>query len=115
VYDSLWVRLADVGRALAARAYRVPVDVVLGVRDDFCPWNAGTWRLTGGPAGASCARTDEPAELTLSVRELGAAYLGGPTLAAMAAAGLVDGPAGTVAAVSLAFAADREPWCPEVF
>jgi hypothetical protein len=36
-------------------------------------------------------RTDEPADVTLDVRELGAAYLGGGTLVAMASAGLVAG------------------------
>jgi predicted acetyltransferase len=115
VYDSLWIRLTDVGRALAMRAYRAPVDVVLDVRDEFCPWNAGTWRLAGDPTGATCERTSAPAEVTVSVRELGSAYLGGPTLASMAAAGLVAGPPDAVAALSLAFSGDRLPWCPEVF
>ena len=114
-YDSLWVRLADVGRALAARAYRAPVDVVLDVRDAFCPWNAGTWRLSGDATGAVCERSTDPADLTLSARELGAAYLGGPTLLSMAGAGLVTGPAGALAAASLAFSGERQPWCPEVF
>lgn len=115
VYDSLWIRLVDVGRALALRTYRAPVDVVLDVRDDVCPWNAGTWRLAGDATGATCERTTDPADLTLSVRELGGAYLGGPTLASMAAAGLVTGPPATVSAASLAFSGDRQPWCPEVF
>ena len=37
----------------------------------------------------SCARTDDPADIALDVRELGAAYLGGTRLGALAAAGLV--------------------------
>ena len=115
VYDSLWIRLADVGRALAGRTYRAPVDVVLDVRDELCPWNAGTWRLAGDPTGATCERTSAPADLTLSVRELGRAYLGGPTLTSMADAGLVDGAPATVAAAGLAFSGERSPWCPEVF
>ena len=115
VSDSLWVRVVDVGRALAARTYRVPVDVVLDVRDEFCPWNAGTWRLSGDASGATCERTSDPAELTLSATDLGAVYLGGPTLVQVAAAGRVDGAAATVSAVGLAFSGEREPWCPEVF
>lgn len=115
VYDSLWVRLVDVGRALAARAYRAPVDVVLDVRDEFCPWNAGTWRLSADPTGATCERTSAPAEVTVSVRELGGTYLGGSTLASMAAAGLVTGAPAAVAALSLALSGERLPWCPEVF
>ncbi len=116
VYDSLWVRLADVGRALEGRTYTGPVDVVLDVRDEFCPWNAGRWRLSGDSTGAVCAPTGDPADLALASTELGAVYLGGPTLAALGAAGLVTGSRpGVLAAVSRAFAGDRAPWCPEVF
>ena len=50
--DALWVRLVDVGRALSARRYPAPIDLVFEVRDEFCPWNAGRWRLSGHPAGA---------------------------------------------------------------
>ncbi|NUK97112.1 GNAT family N-acetyltransferase, partial [Streptomyces lunaelactis] len=82
--DSLHVRLVEVGAALEARTYRTPVDVVMDVEDDFCPWNAGRWRLTGDAKGASCKRTEDDADLTLSVRELGAAYLGGISLSALA-------------------------------
>jgi predicted acetyltransferase len=116
VYDSLWIRLADVGRALAGRTYTVPVDVVFDVRDEFCPWNAGRWRLSGDATGAVCARTEDPADLALSSTELGSAYLGGPTLAALGAGGLVtESTPGALTATSRAFAGDRPPWCPEVF
>jgi predicted acetyltransferase len=116
MYDSLWIRLADVDRALASRTYSTPVDVVFDVRDEVCPWNAGRWRLSADGSGAVCERTQDPADLALSSTELGAAYLGGPTLAGMAAAGLVtELRSGTLTAVSRAFAGDRLPWCPEVF
>jgi predicted acetyltransferase len=116
VLDNLWVRLADVGRALAYRRYAVDVDVVLEVADDFCPWNAGRWRLRGGADGADCVPTQDSPDLALSAAELGAAYLGGTRLAALAAAGRVaELRPGAVAAASRAFAGDREPWCPEVF
>ncbi|OUC97984.1 GNAT family N-acetyltransferase, partial [Streptomyces swartbergensis] len=78
--DSLHVRLVDVGAALEARTYQAPVDVVFEVEDAFCPWNAGRWRLSGDAKGASCARTADAADVALSVRELGAAYLGGVSL-----------------------------------
>jgi predicted acetyltransferase len=87
--DGLWVRLVDLPGALAARRYQAPVDVVLDVRDDLLPDNAGRWRLEGGPDGARCERTDAEPDLALDVRDLGAAYLGGRTLAALAKAGLV--------------------------
>jgi predicted acetyltransferase len=114
--DNLWVRVVDVGRALAARTYAQEIDVVLEITDEFCPWNQGRWRLSGGPKGAACSRTGDAADVALSSTELGTAFLGGTALAALAAAGRVDERHdGAVAATSQAFAHDREPWCAEVF
>jgi predicted acetyltransferase len=95
VSDGLWVRLVDVGRALAQRHYACPVDVVIEVTDELCAQNAGHWRLaaqTGAaPAGfrATCERTNAPADVLLPVAALGGAYLGGAGLKAMASAGLI--------------------------
>ncbi|GAA3371591.1 hypothetical protein GCM10020367_22880 [Streptomyces sannanensis] len=114
--DSLHVRLVDLGAALEARTYAVPVDVVLEVEDDFCPWNQGRWRLTGDGKGASCERTEGEADLALSVRELGAAYLGGVSLSALAGAGRVrELRQGALAEASAAFGSDLAPWLPHGF
>ncbi|APY88326.1 GNAT family N-acetyltransferase [Streptomyces alfalfae] len=116
VRDSLHVRLVDVGAALAARAYQMPLDVVLDVDDAFCPWNAGRWRLTGDAKGASCERTEDAADLALSVRELGAAYLGGTSLSSLAGAGRVrELRQGALAEASPAFGSDVAPWLPHGF
>jgi predicted acetyltransferase len=102
--DNLWVRLVDVPTALAARAYATDVDVVLDVVDTFCPWNAGQWQLSGGPGGARCVPTKDAPDLRVTVGDLGAAYLGGSTLIARAAAGHVrELTPGSLAAASLAF------------
>ncbi|MFM9373792.1 GNAT family N-acetyltransferase [Streptomyces sp. Da 82-17] len=114
--DGLHLRPVEVGAALAARTYAVDVDVVLDVSDPFCPWNTGRWRLSGGPAGAVCERTDAPAELSLSVRELGSAYLGGFSLAGLAAAGRVrEERPGALARTALAFSGTVAPWLPHGF
>ncbi|RCH68577.1 GNAT family N-acetyltransferase [Streptomyces sp. SDr-06] len=114
--DALHVRLVEVGAALESRTYAAPVDVVLEVEDAFCPWNAGRWRLTGDAKGASCVRTEDPAELALSVRELGAAYLGGFTLAALAGAGRVrELRPGALTEASTAFGSELAPWLPHGF
>ena len=114
--DNLWVRLVDVDRALAARTYARDIDVVLDVTDATCPWNVGRWRLSGDAKGATCTQTSDPADLRLAVTDLGAAYLGGPSLAALAAAGRVrELHAGALAETSRAFSGDRAPWCLEVF
>ncbi|MFJ8144566.1 GNAT family N-acetyltransferase [Streptomyces sp. NPDC096048] len=114
--DALYVRLVDVGAALSARTYQAPVDVVFEVEDAFCPWNEGRWRLTGDAKGASCERTSDAADLALTVRELGAAYLGGVSLVSLGAAGRVrELRRGALAEASVAFGSDVAPWLPHGF
>lgn len=114
--DSLYVRLVEVGAALAARTYQAPVDVVFEVEDAFCPWNEGRWRLTGDIKGASCERTADAADLSLSVRELGSMYLGDTSPVALAAAGLVrELRPGALAEASVAFVSPVAPWLPHGF
>ncbi|SEP58422.1 GNAT family N-acetyltransferase [Streptomyces radiopugnans] len=114
--DLLHLRPVEVGAALAARRYAAPVDVVLEVEDSFCPWNTGRWRLTGDASGASCERTGDAAELALGPRELGEAYLGGTSLAALAGAGRVrELRPGALAGAATAFAWPVAPWLPHGF
>ena len=125
VSDALWVRLVDVPRALALRRYAAPVDVVVQVSDAVLPDNQGSWRLRTSPGpvpdsaagfAASCEATSAPADISLDVSLLGAAYLGGTRLGAMAAAGLVtEHSPGTVGALSAAMTWDPAPWCPIIF
>ncbi|MGF1426302.1 GNAT family N-acetyltransferase [Kitasatospora sp. LaBMicrA B282] len=113
--DRLWVRLVDVPRALAARRYAVPLDVVVAVADAFCPWNTGHYRLRAESpeAPAACTRSTAEPDLRLTVAELGAAYLGGTTLATLAAAGRVEElRPGALARTSTAFRGEREPCYP---
>jgi predicted acetyltransferase len=120
--DGLWVRIVDVPAALARRRYSGPVDLVLEVRDEILPSNAGRWRLTTtgdrGDSGlaASCVPATSAADLALDVTELGAAYLGGTRLGALAGAGLVtELRPGAVRQLSAAMCWDPAPWCPLVF
>jgi predicted acetyltransferase len=114
--DGLHIRIVDVPRALEARTYATPVDVVFELADTFAPWCAGRYRLTAGPDGASCTPTQDPADLELGAAELGAVYLGGTRLSALSDAGLVrELTPGAVASTSRALVGVREPWCPFVF
>jgi predicted acetyltransferase len=136
--DGLWVRLVSVPGALVRRRYACAVDVVIDVADDLVAENAGRWRLqtagpadaagTGGLAGpagtawpaagfsACCERTSAPADVAMPVRALGAAYLGGTRLGALAAAGLVtELRPGALTALSAALSWDPAPWCPAGF
>lgn len=117
VTDNVWVRVVDVPAALAGRRYQADVDVVLGVTDSRLPDNAGSWRLRAPAfAAATCERSDAEPDLELDVRELGGAYLGGTSLAALAGAGLVsERTPGALARTSAAFGWPVAPACGWVF
>ena len=61
--DGLWVRLVDVGEALSARGYAADGAGRLRHVDEFCPWNAGRWRVARGRA----KRTTAAPQLRLDV------------------------------------------------
>jgi predicted acetyltransferase len=137
--DAMWVRIVDVPAALAGRRYSSPVDLVIEVRDDIFSSNSGRWRLTteaGDGSGlaadgsslaaqardeaglaASCVPAGSASpDVALDVTQLGAAYLGGTRVGALAEAGLVtELRPGAVRQLSAAMAWDPAPWCPLVF
>jgi predicted acetyltransferase len=117
VADGLWVRITDVPAALAQRRYACPVDVVIEIRDEIIPENDGRWRLRADDSGqAVCERASADADISLGLAELGAAYLGGTRLGALAAAGRVtERRPGTLARLSAAMSWDPAPWCPVIF
>jgi len=120
LFDGLWVRLVSVPKALAGRRYSCPVDVVIEVADDVFAENTGRWRLRApGRAEdtrATCERTSAAADVTLPVQSLGAAYMGGTTLGALARAGLAEQASpGAIAALSSALSWEPAPWSPTGF
>jgi predicted acetyltransferase len=128
ISDGLWVRIIDVPGALTARRYAAPVDLVIEVADEMCPWNAGRWRVRGsgpvlagagttaGPGTSECERTPADPDIVLPAATLGAAYLGGTSLGVLARAGLAtEVRAGALATLSAALSWDPAPWCPTIF
>jgi predicted acetyltransferase len=112
VRDGLWVRLVDLEAALARRTYAAQDAVVVDVRDAFCPWNEGRFRI--GANGV--ARTSQPRDLACDVTTLGSVYLGGFTWAQLAQAGRVEELCdGAVHRADALFRTERAPWCPEIF
>jgi predicted acetyltransferase len=110
--DGLWLRLLDVGDALAARTYPQEGELVLELRDALCPWNEGRWLVGGGGA----ERTTALADLSLDVGALGAAYLGGVRFASLAQNGSVaELRKGAVERADGIFRHGPHPWCPEIF
>jgi predicted acetyltransferase len=112
IRDGLWVRLVDVRSALAARSYAAADAVVVEISDDFCPWNAGRWRV----AQRAIDRTDGHPDLRCDVSALGSVYLGGFTWSQLRRALQVEEMSeGAIARADALFAVDRAPWCPEIF
>ena len=113
VGDGLWVRLVDVERALNARSRSSDGAIVIDVLDEFCPWNAGRYRVDGD----SVARTEADAELRMDVATLGSTYLGGYTFGDLARAGQIEElTPGAARRADVMFARDHcLPTCPEIF
>ena len=111
VVEALWLRLVDVGAALAARDFGEGA-IVLDVHDELCPWNEARWRVEHGVV----ERTTAGADLRLGVSELGSVYLGGFSFDQLWRAGQLEEvtPSASARADAL-FRTERQPWCPELF
>jgi len=106
-----WLRLIDVGAALAARSYHEG-EIVLDLTDAFLPENAGRWRVSA--AGAE--RTDSAADLRVDVTGLGSVYLGGFTFGDLVRASrAAELTAGAVDRADALFRTAVQPWCAEIF
>jgi predicted acetyltransferase len=111
VADGLWLRFVDVEAALRARSYAGDDSVVIEVRDELCPWNAGRWRV-----GAEVEQTADEADLALDVVDLACAYLGAFDFWHLAAAERVDElRPGSLDRASALFRTPRPPYSPEDF
>jgi len=111
VAEGVWLRLVELEAALRGRGYATDDHVVAEVRDGFCPWNAGRWRL-----GPEAARTDDEPELELDVADLASVYMGAFDFRALARAERVrEVVPGAVARADALFRTERAPYCPEDF
>ncbi|GGS18388.1 UPF0256 protein [Streptomyces aureoverticillatus] len=118
-FPALWLRLVDVRAALLARSWAAPADLVLEVTDAQLPANEGRFRLTVTGQEAAYAtdatytsydRTSDPADLTIDVRDLAAAYLGGTRITSVVRAGLAtEHTPGAAATLDAALRTDRLP------
>jgi len=106
------VRLVDVETAMSARAYQARGSLVIDVIDEFCPWNAGCWRV----GSDSVERTADAPGLRCDVSALGSVYLGGFTWNQLARSLRVHVLVpGAIAQADAIFQTGKAPWCPEIF
>jgi predicted acetyltransferase len=118
VQDGLHLRLIDMPAALAARSYNGAGSLTFELTDEFCPWNAGRWRLDvpGDRGVATITPFDGDPDLTLDTSDLATVYLGTFTFADLARAGrLGESRPRAVAAADVLFATAVAPWCSTMF
>ena len=113
--DHMWLRLVDVKEALVSRSYTEAGELILRVRDEFCPWNDGVYVLEADRNGAECARSNSTPQIELGVSDLAAAYLGGVTFSTLARAGRVrELERGALELAERVFRTERQPWSLEL-
>ncbi|MFH9425269.1 GNAT family N-acetyltransferase [Streptomyces sp. NPDC017529] len=113
--DYLWIRPLDIPRLLEARTYPAAGSLVLEIRDK-AGLADGRFLLEAGPEGATCARTERSAELTLDVGDFAALYLGDESAVRLGALGRVaEERPGALATADLLLRTPRRPWCPDMF
>ncbi|SHM62516.1 GNAT family N-acetyltransferase [Cryptosporangium aurantiacum] len=107
--DETWLRLVDVGTALAARTYAGDAALTIEVTDGVLPANTGRYRLDG-------TRTDDAADLSVDVAGLAAVYLGGTRWWQLARAGRVtESTPGALATADAAFGTAAAPYSGTIF
>ena len=112
IEDEQWVRLVDVGAALAARSY-APLDgtVRIKITDPLLPANDGTWEIDAGGA----RRTDASADVITDIVGLSAAFLGGTSWHSIAAMGRASGDPERIRVADHLFASTPLPFCGSFF
>jgi predicted acetyltransferase len=96
VIDNIWVRLLNVPEALESREYFHDCSVTFALTDKHVPDNAGVWRIVVSGGNATVTRVHDAdaaagfvVDLEMDTRHLATVCLGGTSLEALSAAGLV--------------------------
>ncbi|HEY1530720.1 MAG TPA: GNAT family N-acetyltransferase [Galbitalea sp.] len=117
VGDHLWLRVLDVKATLEARRYNAPGAFVLEL-DDPLGFADSSWLLTIDDAGKAVVAklsgggsSDGKHRLAMNIRDLGAIYLGGTSVATLVRAGrIVEKAQGSASAADAAFRSAVTPW-----
>lgn len=113
--DMLWVRVLDVVRVLESRTYPVEGSLVLDLRDAD-GLAGGRYRLDASPAGATCVRTTESADLAFDIAELGTLAFGDESAVRLARLGRAEElTPGAGVRADLLFRTPLRPFSPDIF
>ena len=111
--DGLWLRPIDTARLLATRTYGAIGELVVEVADPslHLEESEGTFRLVVDRDGVSCERTEQDADLSMTVDALGAIVLGGVAPSVLVRAGRITPSSdGALSGADAMFRADHEPF-----
>jgi predicted acetyltransferase len=115
LFDCIWARLLDLPAALGARR-SIQADRVVVAVDDPQGFIAGRWSIELGPDGAEVKPSDADADVALSARALGAAFLGGRSVRRLHEAGAVDeGTPRGVDRLDALLSTPGAPWSPTTY
>ena len=112
-FDEQWLRLLDVEACLAARTYRPGPPLTIAVRDPWFEDNDDVFEV--GAHGVVRRGRSTPADLTVEIDVLSAAYLGAVSWSELAAVGRVAGDDEAVARADDLFASRPLAWCGSFF
>ena len=106
--DDQWVRILDVDAALRARTYGASNrPVTIAVHDPMFAGNCASWRV----ASDGVERLDEPADVSVDIATLSAAYLGAVSWHDLAAIGATDASDAVVDRLDSLFVSHATPFC----
>jgi predicted acetyltransferase len=110
--DDAWLRILDVLTALRKRSYQNGKAVTFAVEDPLFPTNSGCYRVSAEGAD----RTDQPAELKLTMDTLAMIYLGTWRPSELVEAGRIEELSPSAAQrLDVLFHTPQQPWCGTFF
>jgi hypothetical protein len=111
LHDALWMRILDVSRALASRAYTVTGQLTMEVADRFLPDACGRFTLEATAGGARCGPGESPVDVRLGSGALAAIYFGAADGRSVLENGLAEAcDADAGARFAALFRTDQRPW-----
>ena len=113
--DTLWLRIDDIARTLAARRYLEDGALRLHVHDPAAASDGETVELSVNDGVARCTVTDGTPDLRLDRATLGTLYLGGFAATQLGRAGRIAGDDVALATADRMFRWPVAPWCAEIF